>query len=190
MNTYTLESFISFCDVMMIANEGFNLKDIKEKIIRSFKKLLDKIKEFMLKCTKNKEVAVNPDFFNKFNKIEKEINGLKDKIDDEYITQRISYSNYENHERINRLINDINYLEEIDIYVDDFHPSELTMNTYKIFKKLNNLKDRLEKRLNYMKKIVYDEYSDEFYYDNIYVEVFTCEVELYVTAYKKLHLKM
>ena len=40
MNTYTLESFISFCDDMQISNESFNFQSIKSKIVTIFSKLI------------------------------------------------------------------------------------------------------------------------------------------------------
>ena len=65
MDSITLENFISFCDDMQIANEGFKLSfsDIKERFIELLQALYDKIRLFLAKITKNREVTVNKDFF-------------------------------------------------------------------------------------------------------------------------------
>ena len=65
MDSITLENFISFCDDMQIANEGFNVSfsDIKERFIVLLQDLYDKIRLFLAKITKNREVTVNKEFF-------------------------------------------------------------------------------------------------------------------------------
>lgn len=100
MNNYTLESFITFCDNMMISNESFSFKSIKDTIVNIFNGLVDlieskvktmndsKLKSILLRLLSraksglSKCKSLNENDKNKVDELKTEAEDIKEELND------------------------------------------------------------------------------------------------------------
>lgn len=197
MNQCTLESFISFCDDMMICEEGFSVADkgfnvldtLMTVTINVLKKLLNRITECLLNCTKNKQVDISFDFHNLYRNIQFSINHTYEILDSSFKNENIDA--YQIRKNLIDIQMNMSNLIEISETYSIFSSSHEVINTDEIYNKMVVCKRRIENEIqwwiHYHRNInVSEKETNNETYHRLILEILHCEVKFCEMIYSKI----
>ena len=179
----TIESFIEFCDEMKIAEEGFSVKDFINGLIDRLKDLLDKIKLFVAKMTKNKEVEVNEEFYKNYDWAKGQLNSAHSQLQNQVCDGHIQ--TYWIDRTKNSALKSLNDLSSMSARHDGNGPAK-TINLYEIYKGMIETQKYVNSEIQWLKRLGKDDDFERLELQTR-ISILNTEVRLYTTVYNKIN---